>query len=252
MKDIFFEWQDKNWRTHWWYVNRVRLFKKELQRAEIGFESHILDIGSATGNNIQMLMEMGFTDIEGLEPDKNAIAFCHRKNLDRITQGKFGKGRMPFEDSSFDMIMATDVLEHIIDDAFAVREITRILRPGGQVLITVPAFQSLWGLQDSIGFHKRRYRRKQLLDLLRVNGITVDETDCFYFNYILFGPIYIARKIVNLMIKIKNNCIKSEGHVNTPMLNWLFDKIFHIDILTARSLKIPFGVSLYALGKKII
>lgn len=248
MEKSFFEWQDKNWATHWWYTNRIRLFKRELQQAGINLTSHVLDIGTASGNDLQMLMEAGFTNVEGIEPDIDAISFCRYKGFSRITQGSLPE--MPFEDSSFDLVVATDILEHVDNDALGVREIARVLKPGGRVLITVPAFQSMWGLQDTISLHKRRYRREELLELCKRNGIDIDTSDCFYFNYILFLPIFIARKILNLMNGLKKNTVKNEGHINNPLLNALFDRIFYLDILTARSLKVPFGVSLFALGRK--
>ena len=78
---------------------------------------------------------------------------------------------LPFADRSFELVLATDVLEHVDDDYAAAREIMRVLVPGGTALVTVPAFQMLWGLQDRLAFHKRRYRQKQFVNVLGAAGL---------------------------------------------------------------------------------
>lgn len=112
-------------------------------------------------------------------------------------------------------MLATDVLEHLDDDAAAVAEIQRVLRFGGHALITVPAFPSLWGLQDQVAHHKRRYRQQSLLKLLKDSGLHCERV--FHFNYLLFGPIWLARQVIR-MSRLR---LRSENDVNNRSLNKL-------------------------------
>jgi SAM-dependent methyltransferase len=148
---------------------------------------------------------------------------------------------LPLTDASVDLLLATDVIEHVDDDQKALSEIRRVLRPGGTALITVPAFPSLWGLQDIKSQHYRRYRMRPFLDLLERSDLVVSKR--FHFNYLLFGPIFAARQIIR-WFKID---LGSENEVNNPILNRLFGFVFRLDVTTAPLIKPPFGVSILAL-----
>jgi SAM-dependent methyltransferase len=180
--------------------------------------------------------------VTGLDTSPEAIRLCEAKGFGPVRLGSVCA--MPFADASFDLVLATDVIEHVDDDALALAEIARVLAPGGQVLITVPAFRSLWGLQDEVALHKRRYRLRPLLDLVRSAGLRPSES--FYFNYVLFAPIWLARQVIRYA-RIE---LRSEGEVNTPALNRLLGGIFRADVSTARLMRPPFGVSIFALAQK--
>ena len=135
---------------------------------------------------------------------------------------------MPFEDERFALVLATDIVEHVDDDVRALSEIRRVLAPGGTAVITVPAFESLWGVQDDVSHHKRRYRKRQLEERLRAAGL--ETVEVFYFNYLLFFPIWLARQVINgLRLKVQN-----ENLVNTSLLNRILTAIFTLDVRTAR------------------
>ena len=126
----------------------------------------------------------------------------------------------------------------------AIAEIARVLAPGGRVLITVPAFQSLWGLQDRQAMHKRRYRINQLLPVLESANLM--PARFYYFNYLLFIPIYLSRRVIDFL-KID---LKSEGQVNTPLINRVLLAIFRLDVRSAAVIKPPFGVSILVMAAK--
>lgn len=227
---------------HWWFVGRRWLFQRELRRAGIDANARTLDIGTSTGSNLRLLRELGFRHVVGLDPSDEAIRFCESKGFGPVQQGSICE--MPFPDASFDLVLATDVIEHVDDHERAASEIGRVLAPGGRVLITVPAFQSLWGLQDEVALHKRRYRRGELLELIARAGLRVDRA--YHFNYLLFAPIWLARQI----IRIARIDLHSEGQVNTPALNVVLRTIFNADVATAGVLRPPFGVSILVLADK--
>ena len=140
--------------------------------------------------------------------------------------------------------MATDIVEHVDDDVLALSEIARVLAPGGHALIAVPAFSSLWGQQDEVSHHKRRYRRRQLEELVLASGLR--PARLFYFNYLLFAPIWLARRTIRLL----RLSLDSELQINRPLLNRLLTLIFALDVQTAHRLHVPFGVSLFCLAEK--
>ena len=154
--------------THWWFVGRRRLFGRELVRAGVSRDARILDVGTSTGSNLRLLRDLGFSRVTGLDVNLDAIRFCESKGLGQVQQGSVCE--MPFPDETFDVVLATDVIEHVDDHRLAVAEISRVLVPGGKVLVTVPAFQALWGLQDEVALHKRRYRLRPLRELLQGPG----------------------------------------------------------------------------------
>lgn len=227
---------------HWWFVGRRKLFAKELKRIGIQADARVLDIGTSTGTNLRMLQELGFRDVTGLDMSEEAIRFCAQKGLGSVQRGDVCS--MPFEADSFDLLLATDIIEHVEDDERALAEIARVLRPGGNVLVTVPAFESLWGLQDRVSQHKRRYRLAQLRTTIERAGL--NPTRAFYFNYILFMPIWIARRVIDgLGIELQ-----SEGEINSPLLNRVLSFVFACDIHSASILRPPFGVSILLLASK--
>jgi SAM-dependent methyltransferase len=90
-----------------------------------------------------------------------AVRFCAEKGLGIIQLGDIRELQLP--DGRFDLVLATDIIEHVDDDLAALRELRRVLKPGGYLLLTtIPAFHVLWGLQDDVGHHKRRDRLRKL------------------------------------------------------------------------------------------
>jgi len=134
--------------THWWFVGRRKLFAAEIARAGVSNDARVLDIGTSTGTNLRMLRDLSYRQVAGLDSSQDAIRFCEEKGLGPVYRGDVCA--MPFADESFDLVLATDIVEHVDDDIRAVQEIARVLAPGGTVLITVPAFKSLWGFRTRL------------------------------------------------------------------------------------------------------
>lgn len=228
--------------THWWFVVRRHLFATLIEKTGISRDATVVDIGTGTGANLRLLTQMGFVDVTGIDPSEHAAHWCAEKNLGNVRTGDIRA--LPLTDSSVDLLLATDVIEHVNEDDQAVAEIRRVLRPGGTALITVPAFPSLWGLQDIKSHHYRRYRMTPFLKLLEQSGLVVENN--FYFNYLLFAPIYVARQI----IRLAGVELSSENEVNNPVLNRVLSFVFRLDVMTAPFLKPPIGVSILALVRR--
>jgi SAM-dependent methyltransferase len=228
--------------THWWFVGRRRLFGREISGLGLSKDAPVLDVGTSTGTNLRMLAELGYRRVVGLDLSNEAIRFCAEKGLGVIHRGDVCD--LPFEDASLDLVLATDIIEHVEDDRLALSEIARVLVPGGSAMITVPAFQCLWGLQDEVSHHLRRYRMAGLRDA--VEGAGLRPVRCFHFNYLLFAPIWLARQILRMF----NIRVSSESQVNTTLLNRLLLRVFDLDVRTAPWLAPPFGVSIFLLAEK--
>jgi SAM-dependent methyltransferase len=233
-------------KDHWWFVGRRQLFSRELARLTLDHHAATLDTGTSTGTNLRMLRDLGFCNVTGLDLNDEAIRFCTEKGLGHVQKGDLNA--LPFGDQTFELVLATDIIEHVDDDLGALRELNRALKPGGHLLITVPAFASLWGLQDKVSHHKRRYRMRRLKAKVETAGFIVERR--YYFNFILFVPIFLARQIIR-MAGLDDH-LKSENEVHSPCINRILLPIFALDTRLAPILRLPFGVSILMLAHKKI
>jgi SAM-dependent methyltransferase len=228
--------------THWWFVVRRELFLREIVRLQIPKSAAILDVGTSTGTNLRMLTEAGYRNAVGTDFSDESVRWCAEKGLPPVHKGDVCA--LPFDDARFDFILATDIIEHVDDDVKAMSELARVLKPGGTILVTVPTFTSLWGLQDVLAHHKRRYRMGQLLNVVRGANLTASKS--YYFNFLLFVPIWFARQ-VNKVLKPD---VRSEADINTPLMNTVFKAIFRVDTMLAPSVHMPVGVSALVVARK--
>ena len=220
---------------HWWFVGRRLLFSDLIKGFGLPRDAEILDVGTSTGTNLRLLRDLGFGRITGVDQSPDAVRFCAEKGLGAVQLGDICALQLP--ERRFDLVLATDVIEHVNDDLAALRELRRVLRPGGYLLLTVPAFHLLWGLQDDVGHHKRRYRLHRLLKMLPVADLSPRRY--FYFNYLLFLPILTARRLMR-RLKIR---VASENEINTGWFNQTLTRVFRFDVRTAPWLRPPIGVS---------
>jgi SAM-dependent methyltransferase len=240
MQDLTYQVQSEIEETHWWFMVRSELFKKYLKCSDKNLA--ILDIGSGPGNNLRMLKDCGFKNYQGFDISPISKKFCEEKKLGEVLIGDISCSNFP--DNSYDLVFATDLLEHLEEDSQALKEIERILKSGGKAIITVPCFKSLWGFNDEACHHKRRYSLPEIKS--KVSAADLQILDSYYFNFFLFLPIFLFRKAAKFF-DIK---LKSENYVNTKFLNKFFKILFSFDVFLARKIKFPFGVSAFILISK--
>ena len=223
---------------HWWHKSRRKIITDVFWRLyENEYKPRILSVGASHGSELAYLSQYG--DVTGIDVCDKALADC-RKSGFQVEKADITSCKFP--DESFDVVFAMDVLEHIPDHKKAYAEIFRLLKPGGHVVITVPACPFLWSAFDEMGDfpHQRRYTRRSLLALLR------DENFAFsivsYFNFFLFPLIAITRKLP----------IKPSSHITVPpkVVNKIFEAIFSFERFVLRFMRFPIGVSLLAIGCK--
>ena len=221
---------------HWWYTGRRKIlsgFVEEICRQVTDRRPRILDVGCGTGANLLMLSEYG--DAEGVDISEDALAFCRERGLDKVSLGAGEK--LPYEDGTFDLVTALDVVEHMDDDLAGLREMRRVLRPGGRVLLFVPTFMFLWGLQDAVSNHRRRYRLPELRRVLEQAGFEIERTT--YANITFFLPILVMRQLMRLT-GLKAD---SENNINVTALNGVLGSVFGAESWLLKFMNLPFGVS---------
>ncbi len=228
--------------SHWWYVGRRAILESFLegiiQKSKIE-NPRILDVGCGTGGNLEMLEKFGVA--EGVDVSDDALEFCKAKGL-RVHKGLAEK--LPFEDESFDVVTALDVIEHLDDDVAGLKEMNRVLKTGGRTLIFVPAFMWLWGVQDDVSNHRIRYTKKQIVERLEKAGFEIERAT--YANITFFAPILGGRTLM----KITGIKPESENNVNVSALNGVFGKLFGAERFWLKNFDFPFGVSIVIVAKK--
>lgn len=117
---------------HWWFAGRRFLSSQIIRRFNLSQDAEILDVGTGTGANLRLLRELGFTRVTGVDQSPEAIRFCAEKGLGEVRLGEVCA--LPLSDERFDLILATDVIEHVEDDVSGMREIRRVLKRGRPLL----------------------------------------------------------------------------------------------------------------------
>jgi SAM-dependent methyltransferase len=232
---------------HWWYVGRRRIIADFVRRicdqlrAEGKSEARILDIGCGTGGNLETLSKFG--QAEGVDISTEALDFCRARGLNNVRQG--AAETLPYESESFDLVTGLDVVEHLDDDVAGLREMRRVLRTGGRVLLFVPAFMFLWGVQDDVSHHRRRYTLRELKGKLQQAGMTVERAS--YANISFFGPILMGR----LFMRATGLRPASENNINVSAFNGLFGRLFGAESWWLNRMSFPFGVSIICVAKRL-
>lgn len=237
-------------RTHWWFIVREKILYYLVKRHfNIPKKIKILNIGVATGRTSEMLLKFG--DVTSVEYDKECCKIMHELTGLNVINASITE--LPFSESTFDLVCAFDVIEHVDEDKKAVLEMNRVCKENGIIFLTVPAFEFIWSKHDDINQHKRRYNISQLRKLFLKQELQGKILRTSYFNFILFLPIVFTRLLEKLLPKTKKDYISSDfDMVNNNLLNKLFYLIFKIEVPLLQILNFPFGISIFYLWKKSI
>ena len=151
---------------HWWYSGRRRVLNRVIDGLDLPPGAQILDAGCGSGRNMVELARRG--EVTGIELSPASVEVARQRNVGEVVQGSVAE--LPFDDDSFDFAVCLDVIEHLEDDLRTLRELRRVIRSGGRLLVTVPAYPSLWSSHDVVNHHHRRYTRASLLKVAREGG----------------------------------------------------------------------------------
>ena len=225
--------------SHWWFEGRRRILETLLENLSMETGSTMVEVGCGTGANAQVLRRWG----KAIGLDRSALALGEaRQAFDQVLFAD--ADRPPLDSDSVDLLCALDVVEHLDDDQGALVEMVRVLRAGGKLVIFVPAFRFLWGLQDEMSHHRRRYRRAEIAGLAEDAGARVLRSG--YFNFWLFAPIALARALWRIHpVDGPSENLWTPRWVDRPLAA-LFASERHI----LSRWNPPFGVSAFVLAEK--
>ena len=227
--------------THWWYGALHRLIFQALE-AELPDwrKKEILDVGCGTG---AILKQLGNPEKNvGIDVAPEALSFCRQRGLNNVRQGDIGA--LPFADASFDAVICSSVLYHqwVSDIPGAAREMHRILRPGGLLLINVPAFPFLHSAHDEAVMTARRFRKAEIRQLLLKQNFKIRRLT--YWTTFLF-PLAVAARTLGGSKMGRDFEVKK-----TSLSNRLFGRMMTIELKLLKTISFPFGVALFAVAKK--
>lgn len=240
MRTDLYEDMYKTEETHWWHRAKRTVVCNILNTLGSKKELKILDVGCGTGKNLESFSVFG--EVWGVDSADEAIYFCKQRLQENVIKASIDK--IPLPDEGWDVITLLDVLEHV-DQETALPELKRLLRPKGNIIITVPAFPSLWSQWDVILHHKKRYTFFSLTQALIQHGYTVDMIR--YMHSYLFIPAYLMRKFKN---QHPNGEYRSDFEHSNALINAIFSFLFKTELYLSRFFTIPFGTSIICLAHK--
>jgi len=235
---------------HWWWVARkkivLNLLDKHLNSKN---KNLILDAGCGTGAGMIYLSKFG--KVYGVDLSPIAVRFCRKRGIKNVKVGSVL--RLPYKDNTFDLICLMDVIEHIKDDKKVIEEMHRVLKPGGLLLMTLPALPFIYSKHDSEQGHYRRYTKNDIKKLFKKNRFA--EKKLTYFNLFLSSPIILIRLLSRVGwpftgLASFDSKVNYSIH-NKKIINLLLTKIFSFESILINNFDLPFGISLLSLHEKI-
>ena len=224
---------------HWWYRARREVLADLIRRdLKLPPKARILEIGCGTGHNLEMLAAFG--KVDALELDDEARGIAERRLGRKVMSAPLPE-LAGVRDRRYDMIAALDVIEHIDDDQAAIGAIAAKLKPGGKLLMTVPAHQWMWSAHDVVNHHKRRYSKQALRRLVEGSPLRLDGIG--YFNSLLF-PLAVAERFTSRLRGKDNADVKLPASPLNSALRIVFAAERHF----VGRLPLPPGLSLFAVA----
>jgi len=229
--------------SHWWYQGMAAITTRVLERFYVpGLNLAILDAGCGTGAGLLFLSQYG--SVTGLDISDHALRFCAERGCTEVTRASVMA--LPFREESFDLVTSFDIIyfEGIHDEA-VLQEAARVLRPGGRLLIRVPAFDWLRGTHDARVSTAHRYTSKELADKLVEGGFEIEFMS--YANMILFPLALLKRFFERWRLTPQQD---SDIAVNVGAFSSFLKSCLILESKLIRFWRLPFGLSVVAMAKK--
>jgi SAM-dependent methyltransferase len=239
MERIVYEQMAELDQRHWWYRARREVLAALIRReAQPPANARVLEIGCGTGHNLAMLGEFGSVDALELDDEARAVA---EQRLGKSVMSAPLPELAGVPERHYDLIGAFDVIEHIDDDQAALASIAARLKPGGKLVVTVPAHQWMWSAHDVVNHHKRRYSKRALRALVQGSSLKLERSG--YFNSLLF-PLAVAERLSS---KLRG---KDDADLSLPprLLNAALERVFALERHLVARLPLPPGLSLFAVA----
>ena len=228
--------------SHWWFCSRRVIVRSLIERLKLPPDAVIFEPGCGTGGNFAMLAEFG--RVYAMDTDPEACAFARSKGIAAVERGEL-PNEIPFGDLKADLIVMTDVLEHLDHDRESLEAIRLRLKESGRLIATVPAFPWLWSEQDVMLHHRRRYTAPVLRSLMEISGFKIELLT--YYNFILFPLIAGVRLAKRL---VPSGAVGNELKAHNPLLNSLLLRMFSSERYVIDRLSLPIGTSLLVVATR--
>jgi SAM-dependent methyltransferase len=234
-------------KDYWWFRGRRDIIFRLLRRLDISYSSKIIDLGCSGGLLIDFLKKKGYRNIFGIDISREAILECRKNGIkDTFVRNCINT---KFKDEEFDILIASDILEHIETDSEALEEWNRILKTNGILIVFVPAFDFLWSKHDEVNHHYRRYSQVKLVNDLKKHDFAILKIS--YWNFSLFIPVSFIRIIQRFTSKIRK--VNGDQLFRLPyMVNKALTCMLEMENrLLEKTLIYPYGLSVFAVAKKV-
>jgi len=228
--------------SHWWFVGTRNILFSSVRNHSFGGKP-ILDVGCGSGLMMKRLARTG--TVFGIDKDEGALTHCRNIGLSGLCRSDAES--LPFKSDTFGLIVASDLLEHCDNDRAVLNELHRVIISGGTLLISVPAYKALWSTHDIALHHKRRYSKRELLQIVQETGFVVKRAS--FFNTLLFVPAALKRLLFDRPGKGQpEQSIKY--YENLSLLNQVLLAILRIEKWALNFISLPFGLSILLLVSK--
>lgn len=238
--------------THWWHIGKraivYGLLHKYLPQGNRN-SRRALDLGCGAGLNLERLSQ--YAQTTGTDYYEEALHFCRRRGFTRLC--KADAANLPFASNSFDIVTALDVIEHLDDDRVALEELLRVMRPGGVLIVSVPAYRFLWTYWDDILGHRRRYTTAMMREAATSAGFQVRKLS--YSNALILVPAVMVRIAKSLLLKVRSRSGEEaqagSDFIEVPVpLNSALVGYYRLESAWLRRGSLPFGLSVVCVAEK--
>jgi ubiquinone/menaquinone biosynthesis C-methylase UbiE len=238
LTEAYFDTMAEHATTHWWYRARSAWVTQEL-RGKAG-TLPALDVGCGTGATLAALRAAGYSKVAGVDVSEFALDRA-RGSVGGALLVMAEADTLPVGDSSLSCITSMDVLEHLDDDAAALRDYIRVLEPGGRILLTTPAYQWLFSDHDRTAQHRRRYTARRLAAVARSVGLEV-EHKTYMFSFLVPAAALLRRTPLRKRFGATDEATSSAS----PVLNAILRTLCRAELAIGRVVPIPFGLTCLA------
>ena len=230
--------------NHWWFVTRKKIISHIInKKIKKNKNNSLLDFGCGTGNILDELSKK--YNAYGADMSELAINFCKKRNLNNIFTNDHFFNNLEYK-NKFDIITLLDVIEHVDEDQDLLGKLKDLLTEDGSIIVTVPAYQFLFGPHDIINMHKRRYVKKTLKKVIENSGYKIYKLS--YFNTIL-APLIILRRFLDRSLR-GEEYLRDDDDVPNTFFNIILKFIFGLEKYILPYISMPFGISILCIAKK--